>query len=222
MIIDLHVHTRDGSPDSSVDPYDLVRLAKEHGVDGICITEHGNTKSKLADILREKFDFLIIGGMEASTELGDLLIFGLDSYPRTMYRAADIKPLVDEAGGVMVAAHPFRSYLGCRMSDDPIVEQKLEEGCGRPLFKMVDAMEVINGWSSRQDVMFCQEVSRRLNMKGTGGSDAHMSKQVGCCVTIFNNGIRSESDLIQALKNDRYIAEDRRTWDEKGYINWFT
>lgn len=222
MIFDLHVHTKDGSPDSSVDPYEVVRVAKERGLDGICITEHGNTKSKLADILREKYDFLVIGGMEASTELGDLLIFGLGSYPRNIYHAAEIKPLVDEVGGVMIAAHPFRSYLGCRLTDDPMLEEKLTEGCKRQVFQMVDAMEVINGWSSREDVLFCQEVSRRLNMRGTGGSDAHMMRQIGCCVTIFNNGIRSEADLIEALKQDKFTAEDRRTWDQKGYMNWFT
>ena len=40
MKFDLHMHTRRYSPDSVIDPFDLVRRAQEIGLDGIVITEH--------------------------------------------------------------------------------------------------------------------------------------------------------------------------------------
>ena len=40
MKFDLHMHTTRHSPDSVMDPLDLVRRAREIGLDGVVITEH--------------------------------------------------------------------------------------------------------------------------------------------------------------------------------------
>ena len=219
MILDLHVHTSVGSADSVINPEDIVKIARQAGLDGVCITEHGVSKSELAEKLSHKNDFLVLSGIEATTDLGDILVFGVDSYPRTIIEAQDLHRFVRKAGGVMIAAHPFRSEL---TDGHPSTNLSLESVSRRPLFQLVDAVEVANGWSSERDVEFCRQLGERLELGQTGGSDAHMSKQIGCCVTIFSADIRSEADLIRELKRGQYRAVDRRSREQKESAYWIS
>ena len=217
MILDLHIHTTI-SGDSTIDPDTLVHVARSAGIDGICITEHGIEKSRIADDLSRKYDFPVFGGMEASTELGDILVFGIDNYPRIISRARELREFVEDKGGVLIAAHPFRSNFYRSSSDSSLT---VEDGCQSELLKLVDAMEAINGWSTEAEVAFCQEVSTKLNLNATGGSDAHVPWQIGSCVTVFENNIGSEAELVEELKAGRFKAEDRRRPEQKNPINWF-
>jgi len=221
LIIDLHIHTILGSTDSNIDPDLLVDVARKAGLDGLCITEHGNRRPSGIEALSSKHNFPIWAGMEASTELGDILIFGLDGYPREIYKAADLSKYVREAGGVMVAAHPFRFDL----SPKPWLKQPqpltVEEACKRPFLRLVDAMEVANGWCVEQDVAFCREVSQRLCLPGTGGSDAHVLKDVGICATIFENEIVTDQDLMREINAGRCQASDRRLESQKNPLHLY-
>ena len=71
---------------------------------------------------------------------------------------------------------------------------------GHPLFELVDDVEVANGSNTDEENEFSLEVARHLGYRGTGGSDAHSVHGLGRCVTVFDGDIRSESDLIEALK----------------------
>lgn len=222
MKIDLHVHTNVGSGDSMIDYRELVDLARKAGLDGICLTEHGMQKTGLGEKLAREHDFLVLEGMEAGTELGDILIFGLDSVPRSMYRAADIRQYVEKHGGVMIAAHPFRAEITRALMLKTKPKLTLEEACCRPLFHLVDGVEAANGWTAAEDVDFCFAFCERTGMHSTGGSDAHMSSQVGCCATIFQDGIRSEQDLVAEIKRGRFRALDCRTLEQKAPNYWFS
>jgi hypothetical protein len=217
LIIDLHVHTSVGSADSIIGPEDVVKMARQVGLDGVCVTEHGIRKSELAEKLSLKYDFLVLSGIEAATDLGDILVFGVDSYPRAISDARELRKFVKKAGGVMIAAHPFRSELTDRRSTANL---SLELASSRPLFQLVDAVEVANGWSSETDVEFCCQLGQRLGLGQTGGSDAHIPKQIGCCVTAFSADIKSEADLIRELKWGQFRAIDRRSKEQKGSAYW--
>lgn len=222
MKLDLHVHTNQGSGDSMIDHRELVALARRAGLDGICLTEHGVAKTGLGEKLAREYDFLVLEGMEAGTELGDVLIFGIDSLPRTYYRAADMRAYVEKHGGVMIAAHPFRSEITRPLMMRSTPKLTLEEACTRPFFQLVDGVEAANGWSAAEDVDFCFTLCARLGIKTTGGSDAHLSRQVGCCVTIFEDGIRSEADLVAEIKGGRFQGVDCRTPEQKEPTYWFS
>jgi predicted metal-dependent phosphoesterase TrpH len=212
LIFDLHVHTNVGSADSIIDPEDIVRMARQAGLDGLCITEHGISKSELAEKLSLKNGILVLSGIEATTDLGDILVFGVDSYPGNIFEARELHKFVKKAGGVMIAAHPFRSEL---TDTYPAANLTLEMASRRPLFQLVDAIEAANGWSSEKDVEFCYKVGQLLELGQTGGSDAHMSKQIGCCVTVFSADIKNEADFIRELKRGQFRAVDRRTKEQK-------
>ena len=222
MVLDLHVHTRPGSGDSNIEYEDLVAWARRAGLDGVCITEHGLEKTGVAEKLSRDYDFLVLEGLEAGTEYGDILVFGVDRIPRTCYKAADLCRYVAEQGGVTFAAHPFRAEISRPIMMNSTPRLTLEEAMARPVFKLVDGVEVANGWSAEEDVAFCQELCRRLGLKAIGASDAHMPRQIGACVTVFHNGVRSEADLVRELRLGHFTARDRRTPEQKVPTYWFS
>ena len=109
--VDLHTHTRFGSNCSYMEPSQLVQRAKEVGLDAVCITEHNALwEEEAIRGLSEESGFRVLGGMEVSTELGDVLVFGVRSRLLAGSRIDELQGLVEEQGGLMIAAHPFRCY----------------------------------------------------------------------------------------------------------------
>lgn len=214
MLVDLHVHTTMGSWDSMLHPHDLVEKAREIGLDGVTITEHGRHDVEALEQLKEQHDLLILGGVEVSTDLGDILVYGLGDFDVGYMAAEELRELVHQAKGVMVAAHPFRrdfSPVGYR-ADNPALEISLEEACRRPIFGLVEAIEVANGGSTRDEVFFSFQIMERLGRSGIGGSDAHTANNVGSCVTEFMVELATEADLIEAIRAGACRPIDRRTY----------
>ena len=222
VLMDMHVHTRPGSGDSSTTYEDLVPWARKAGLGGICITEHGASKTGVAERLSREYDFLVLEGMESSTELGDILLFGLESVPRNLYRAEEVWNFVQKSGGLMFVAHPFRAEITRPILQKSTPRLTMEEALKRPIFHLVDGLEVANGWCAAEDVAFCAELCSRLGLRGIAGSDSHMPRQIGCCATVFENGIRTEADLVMELRRGNYQALDRRTVEQKVPTYWFS
>lgn len=198
--VDLHTHTRRGSNCSYMEPEELARRARELELDAVCITEHNAPwdDSSIA-ALNSPEGPLFFAGVEASTELGDVLVYGVGAVGGGL-RAAELRSLVDRAGGVMVAAHPFRRY------SVPGVKPDLEEAVRNPLFDLVDAIEVFNGMGPRQEMEFASEAVRRLGLPGVGGSDSHAPHTVGRCFTEFERPLTTTADLVAELKAGRFRA----------------
>ncbi|MBI4308069.1 MAG: PHP domain-containing protein [Chloroflexi bacterium] len=203
MLIDLHTHTNTQSWDSFLRPEDLVRRARRAGLDGICITEHdffwpAESIARLA----EAEGFLVLPGVELTTEEGHLLVFGLDRYVFGMHRASFVKKLVEEAHGAVIGAHPYRRrFLEDGASTDPFhYNASVARACADPLFQMVDAVEWWNGRGSSRQNAFSQDVVRRLGLRAVAGSDAHSPEDIGACATYFERRIENLRDLIACLK----------------------
>ena len=109
MLIDIHTHTYPTSDDSTLTPEKLISESKKIGLDGICITDHDGFWDP-SDIkkLSIKHDFLILPGCEVTTEEGHLLVYGLEEYIFGMHKSKFVKELVNEVGGAIVVAHPYR------------------------------------------------------------------------------------------------------------------
>jgi predicted metal-dependent phosphoesterase TrpH len=151
-----------------MEPVDLLRQARLAGLDAVCITEH-NVPWDLSSLraLAPRGPPRVFAGMEVSTELGDVLVFGANGVPPGIGRAEELRALVDRAGGVMIAAHPFRRFFV------PGVQASVEEALASPLFELVDAVEVFNGGGSRREQEFAIEVVSRLLLPAVAGSDSH-------------------------------------------------
>ncbi|MEW6184925.1 MAG: PHP domain-containing protein [Thermodesulfobacteriota bacterium] len=224
MKIDLHLHTLYGSACAYMDPDQLINQAKSVGLDGVCITEHNQIwEQKAIENLQKKHDFLVIGGVEVSTDLGEILAFGLHEPVLEIYYAGDLRKMVDEAGGYMVMAHPFRSepdlFSTYSSSGGEVLSQNIRELSARPVFGLVDAMEVFNGRAGFKETAFTEAAAAYLNLAGTGGSDAHAILGVGACYTWFEEPIANEQDLIDQLKKGRFFGVDDR-WKKESRVTF--
>lgn len=194
MLIDLHTHTAPKSRDSGLRPDELIRHAKAVGLDGVCFTDHDSFWSvEAVRLLAEEHEFLVLRGAEVTTDFGHVLVFGLEEYIFGLWQVETLRQIVDAVGGALVLAHPFRE------------ESRRYSLAGSPdASTLFDAAEVYNGTESLQANRGAAELVRSLGLKGTAGSDSHIPADVGVRATRFDDRVRTEAELIAALKHGRY------------------
>ena len=207
MIIDLHTHTQPMSDDSYLTPAELIQRAKKTGLDAICLTEHDYFWNH-DDVARlsQEHDFLVLPGVEMNTDEGHALVFGLEEYTFGIHHIKNLKRLLDEAGGVMILAHPYRRQF----YDSSDINDAIERYYQMPIFDILDAIEALNGRATKRQNEFSAELCRRLNLRGIGGSDAHQVSDIPSCATFFERKISNLQELITELKAGRFRAVDLR------------
>lgn len=206
----MHIHTTAGSADSNLRPSVLRERAVALGLAGVTITEHFRVWNRFeADELVAQTELTAFRGMEWNTELGHILVLGVEAYRPEIRSAAALRRYVLDCGGLMIAAHPFRHAF------DPIPalwkahkhsDVSLDAACQHPVFEHVDAVEVLNGASTDRENDLAAQVAARLGLPGVGGSDAHYAEDVGRAVTMFDESVPDERTLIAALRGGRCRA----------------
>ncbi len=206
MIIDIHTHTYPTSLDSQLTPEELIKESKRLGLDGICITDHDGfwDPEEVLQLSRD-FNYLVLPGCEVTTEEGHLLVYGLSKYIFGMHRASVVKQMVDEVGGVMVVAHPYRrTYREQADKDEAAYDEMLDRAARNEVFQNVDAVEVLNSRGSEQENTFSQGIAERFGLKGTGASDAHKLEDIGTFATDFERPIRCLEEFIREIRAGRF------------------
>lgn len=206
--LDLHVHTSPASPCASSSVEDVISEAKRIGLDGICLTDH-NYQWDAEDIetLREKHNLPILRGNEITTIQGDMLVFGLDEDIQGIIALKDLAKKVAAVKGFIIAAHPFRGFLA--VSGDKL-GLDVEKAAARPMFSLVDGLETLNSKVTVDENRFCGQVAKALKLPNTGGSDAHLVRDVGFYATRFSKIIHNEEELISALRAGDAVPVDFR------------
>lgn len=193
MLLDLHNHTR-YSPDSKLDPAELVRLAGKLGLGGLAITDHNSVGGvRVAEeAARDLPDFVVIPATEISTSEGHVLAFGVrEAVPRDLSPAETVERVV-AAGGVAVAAHPYRFWSGL--------------GEAATLSATFAAYEVHNARTLRTGNERASRLADRSRVGRTGGSDTHFLHELGRGVTALNGGPTSADGVLQAIASGRTTA----------------
>jgi predicted metal-dependent phosphoesterase TrpH len=193
LLIDLHCHTKVHSPCSALTPEALVRAAQARGLDGVCMTEHDALwpPEEIARVAAE-MRFLVLRGMEVTTEVGHVLVFGLERHDPAMATLAELHRIVRAEGGLMYLAHPSRRY-GSLPPDD--------------LASAFDSVEVQNGTEGKLQNDNASRLARGLRLPGIGGNDAHSVREVGVCATQFGDDVRDEASFLVALRAGAYHAQ---------------
>jgi len=208
MIIDLHVHTN-LSDDSKTAPEKYVEavIKSGAGLGAICITEHRKfprdpETDRLYSELSDNHGILIIKGVEADTDLGHLLLFGLTDevlrrfdVAHRMLKSALLIEVIHKEGGIAIPAHPFRdSGYGSRLDD-------LVATHGAAL----SAVEAINGQNSPIENERAMAAVEKLGLTALGGSDAHFptAHWFLTCATELERPIKSVAELCVELRAGR-------------------
>ncbi len=204
MRIDLHIHTRPRSPCSAIDPVELIRQARKVGLDGLCLTEHQSLwdPTEIAE-LAARDGIRIFQGNEVTTNQGDILVFGYEEDVKGVVAIQELREAVKAAGGLMIAAHPFRGFLVFGFAQ---LQMDLDQACRRSVFRYVDGLEILNCRLTAQENDLARQVAQRLGLLGVAGSDAHRLDEVGRCVTVFQREIRTETELIEELRAGRFTV----------------
>ncbi len=215
MVVDMHVHTSVGSPDSNLSPPRLLEATHEVGLDGLVIVEHNDpwTEERLDDF-RQESGLFVCSGREWETDLGHIIVLGLRSDARGIQGAEELRRLVLAEGGFMIIAHPFRFFPGpsnrlfTRQYDSSSLTTT--ELAQHPVFKLVDAIEVLNYACTEKENQLAQEAAQVLGKPGVAGSDAHTYAELGRCVTVFQRALGSEEELIEEVRAGRYRLAQRK------------
>lgn len=192
MKFDLHIHTTRHSPDSVLDPFEMLRQAEELGLDGVVITEHDWlwTEAELDELRAAAPNLVVLAGIEVSTRQGHFLTYGVKN-PFRVGAGIDVADLCKEVhrqGGAVVAAHPFR--WGQKFHD--ILKHS------RPA---LDGLEMMSSNMDADCRRRTLEVHQKLNVAGLGNSDAHDVNTLGYCYTEFAADIRNARDLVEAIRS---------------------
>jgi predicted metal-dependent phosphoesterase TrpH len=204
MRIDLHIHTSPRSACSYIDPLELIQEARRLKLDGICLTEHQVLwDTDDVDKLAREGGIRIFRGNEFTTNQGDILVFGFYKDIKELLLVQELREEVKKAGGFMIAAHPFRGFKTFGIGQ---LQMTVEQACKRKVLDFVDAVEIGNGKLSPDENDMARKVAEKLNLPGTGGSDAHRVDEIGKWVTIFEKDIRNEIELVEELHAGRFSA----------------
>ncbi|MCU0861830.1 MAG: PHP domain-containing protein [Methanomassiliicoccales archaeon] len=181
---DIHVHSKYSGlarlaflrfPESVVEPEDIVRKARNAGLDTVCITDHNTIRGGLiAQKFAKGFDGVsVVVGEEISALEGEIIGLFLNKEIPKGLPAAETIDLIRQQGGLVVAPHPFSNHvpaLGYLVDKLPI-----------------DGLEVFNaghvdGFANHRAL----EHSQRGNWARLGGSDSHTLDTLGCAYTEFD------------------------------------
>src|SRR2546423_9474204 len=100
-IVDMHVHTVRGAADSSLTPDQLIEEARRIGLTGVNISEHDRMwEPHQLEEFRERSGLFVSRGMEVSTDMGHMIVVGLDRYLPGIRKATELRRAVDGVGRV--------------------------------------------------------------------------------------------------------------------------
>ena len=183
MKIDLHVQTT-FSPDSSIPPKALPRIARRVGLDGVAVTDHNSIRARR---LGRMPGIVVIYGVEVSTTAGHIIVYGTEEEIPKGISPEELLDYCREHALPAVAPHPYR----------------ISTGIGRLAFELgFTAVETLNGGSPEWQNRRARVRADELGIPCTGGSDAHRPCEVGRAYTVVEG-----DDPLEAILRGRVRPE---------------
>ena len=191
--LDLHIQS-EYSPDGSMPLKDIVARAKAVGLRGVAICDHD---AVMRDV-PEFEDFIVIPGIEISTEYGHLLgLFVTEPInDKHFFPAVDA---IHKAGGLAVLAHPF--------------EHSTDSGRIAPIVQFIDGIEVWNGRAERNirnANSLAETFAAEHDLRRFASSDAHVPGEIGNGVTTIDVPEMTLSAVKSALLSGSVSTSGKR------------
>lgn len=214
MLIDMHAHTSGISHCCRADAAEVLRTARENGIDGLILCNHYQEvyvddagAAAFAEKYIEEFyqtaktaaqmGMRLFFGVEVTAKLHDnahILIYGMEPefvrehpeiYGYTLEKMYDI---VHEKGGLVVQAHPYRG--GGKVQDTAYLDG-VEINC-HPLYDDTHCERM-------------QEIAHEAGIFVTCGGDYHADTYRAVCGTYFPDDTDSYEKLIAHLTDSAEI-----------------
>jgi len=216
--VDLHTHSF-FSGDGVSSPEAVIEAARARGLHGFALTDHNTCEG--TDYLIEKGlmradglpvdGFLILPGVEVTTEEGHLLCIGA-TLPNMKGRPAiKVCEAIHAAGGLAIPPHPYDLFRA---------------GIRRAVLDTlpIDALEVFNAATTfRRYNRRAFEYARWRNLPMTAASDAHHAAAVGTAYTILDTEDFSVAGLLRQILQSNELAQNYLTPSQsfrKTWANW--
>ena len=200
MKLDMHCHTKEGSPDCKMGLLTNIELLKEKGYQGMLITDHDSYKAyryyKKLDPTPS--DFVVLKGIEYDTiDAGHILVImptGV-KLPILELRGLPIALLIEivhHYGGILGPAHPCgEKFLS--------IFNTLRTRKGENIYRKFDFVEGYNACEDLDSNNRAMMLARQYGLPCFGGSDSHREDCVGLGYTILQDDITCETDLINYI-----------------------
>jgi hypothetical protein len=202
MLIDLHAHTTPRSNCSSATLEELVESARSRGLDALCITEHDVRwpEGELEDASR-LLKFPLIPGVELSTDVGHVLVFGPLERPLWLgYRFEQLVEEVARTGTAIVLPHPVRNVAGARAKAAGHVEPSAEVVAGWEHWSLVHAIEAVSTQTVSSEHELTAAALILSPMPSVGASDAHGPGLAGVYATEFAGAVVDVESLAAEIR----------------------
>jgi hypothetical protein len=130
--------------------------------------------------------------------------------------------VLDDMGGYMVVAHPFRHWFDPvyfrKQGKEPFTMTPEQAAERMPVFQLVDAIEALNGANTPRENLFALRVAKVLGKPVTGGSDAHSRSGIGFYCTVFEQELQTPQDMLRELHAARFHAHHGLLQDKLTYF----
>jgi len=126
--------------------------------------------------------------MEIGTDVGHVLVYGLDRFRPELLEIDTLRRIVIAEGAAMALAHPMRPFHGGQHAARENYEQ------------WFDAVETINGDHADTEGGPFEQLTSKLGISAIGGSDVHSAQAVGRAVTTFEATVDSIEELVDQLR----------------------
>ena len=191
--LDLHVHSQ-RSADGCMSISEIVAQARKRGLQGIAVCDHDIA----LETIPQYDDFLIIPGIEVSTNRGHVLGLFITEQISTNQLDEAVHS-IHAQGGLAVIAHPFEHSQDVHRLDD-VIEQ-------------LDGIEVWNGRADRKNKQanaMALELAKHWNKPVTAGSDAHIPEEIGNGAVILEVDALHLESVRQALLQGANQVQGKR------------
>lgn len=218
-LLDLHCHSW-FSGDGVSRPEALIAAAKARGLNGFAITDHNTCDAYhyMVDQGLARRDglpvdgFLIIPGVEVSTDSGHMLCIGTTLPNMKGHPAVEVAAAIRAAKGLAIPAHPYDKFRA-----------GIREGVLQTLD--VDAIEVFNAAISFPKYnTFARQYAERCGLPMIAASDAHHEAAIGASHMILEMEEFSVRGVLEAVKKGGKRHEQLLSFRDKArktMNNWF-